>query len=56
MDSNSNHFSRKPQAAGSAKPARAHPPVRLPQTTADLVDRMLSARCAASASAGARRG
>jgi hypothetical protein len=41
----------KPQAADSAKlnPApRRNQPVRLPQATADLVERMLTVRCGAA--------
>jgi hypothetical protein len=42
--------SNKPQAAGAAKVSqqpRRLQPVRLPQATAELVNRLLAARCGA---------
>ena len=51
MQSHITAFNQKPHAAGSAKPSRPHQPVRLPLTTAELIERMLSARCGAGVAA-----
>ena len=46
MDTTSTRVELRSQPAKPGQPRRA-PPARLPQTTADLVNRLLAARCGA---------